>query len=249
MVPPLRLLVCAPQKSGEIFLKNCRPEIQAISIPLIELTPPKGGFGEIDPVIRSLADFDWLILTSQVAADLFFQRVSDLQVSVPTTLSIVVMGEKSGEVLKEFGLSTFYMPEIASSAGLIDFFKSRDMAAKRVLFPRSAQGRMECGDYLSQRGAIVTSLTLYETNYRIPTLHEKNILVQGSYEGVLFTSPMQVGAFQRIKDLSALAGKKIFAIGETTAGELKKYGLTAHVPENPLMEEMLALIERKFNLG
>ena len=84
--PKTTILVTAAQERVDVVIPKLEKKLQRtltkiISLPLIELFPTKDWY-EFDETTKNLPYIDAIILTSQYAADLFFQRLKTLEINI-----------------------------------------------------------------------------------------------------------------------------------------------------------------------
>ncbi len=100
------------------------------------------------------------------------------------------------------------------AAGLAEVIMDRIAEKNEVIFFCGDQRRAELPEKLAEKGIDIIEIVVYQT---IPIPHRVN----GIYEGIIFFSPTAVKSFFQVNKIS---GKTIFfAIGDTTAAEIKKY--------------------------
>lgn len=169
-----------------------------------------------------------LIFTSVNAVEAFFK--SDFIVEDNT---VYCVGIKTAQALKRHGI----LPKITSrnAAELADVLKNH----------KTEDFIHFCGDlalttlkeeFNGQR-IPYRQIVVYKTILLYPKINEK-------YEALVFFSPSGVRSFAGFNNFE---GSKLFAIGETTAAEIKKFSLQEVFtsPENNL-EDLVEVIKREF---
>jgi len=181
--------------------------------PLIKLTPCPL---QIDP-----ARFDWLVLTSPSAVQLFMEQAKkgDLR-KLP---KIMTCGPGSATALKAYGITPDLMPPMDYSAeGLAALLQAHDFKGQRVLRLRSEKAGSLLADVLREKGAAVEDALLY-TNAWIR--YEK----LPAFNSVFFASASAVESFCGQWGADALKDKIIVAIGKPTETALTQVGCTAQI--------------------
>jgi uroporphyrinogen-III synthase len=109
---------------------------------------------------------------------------------------------------------------------------------KKVVFFCGNQRRDELPSFLENNNVEVDEIVVYETT-------ETPVTVTANYDAVMFFSPGAVKSFFAANQLSSSV--ICFAIGNTTAGEIRKYaGNRIIAAGSPSQEEMIAAVIRYF---
>ncbi|MBD2384118.1 uroporphyrinogen-III C-methyltransferase [Cylindrospermum sp. FACHB-282] len=135
-----------------------------IEMPTLEIGPPTS-WEELDRAIANLSDFDWLILTSTNGVDYFFARLTALgkDTRALANLKIAVVGEKTAQSLKQYGIQPDFIPPRFVADSLVENFPE-DISGKTVLFPRvESGGRDVLVKQLTATGAQVIEVAAYES--------------------------------------------------------------------------------------
>ena len=196
---------------------------------------------------EDLNQSDWLVFTSPVAVELFFEELLNQQIDVRTLQDkkIAVIGLKTAEVLKEKGFFVDFMPRETANqeAMLADFCKY--LKGLRVFLAQAKGARNVFENGLKERGATCFKHELYETKIkqkyqgRFASFSKKDILI--------FSSPSMLEAFQvHFKDEAK--ENLALAIGPITAQALKKAGfLRIVVSESASYEGIVSTLMGSFS--
>jgi uroporphyrinogen-III synthase len=141
-----------------------------------------------------------------------------------------VVGEATGKPLELAGIATIHPPAAVDGASLArELVAARRLAGRRVLVPRSADGRPEAIDILRDAGAVVDDVIVYRMERVAPDSpmldRGKELLRAGKAAICAVFAPSQAAA------LAALLGSldrlvaQFVAIGQTTASSLKSLGI------------------------
>ena len=133
--PKTTILVTAAQERVDAIIPNLEKRLQRtltriISLPLIELFPTRD-WHEFDKTTKNLPYIDAIVLTSQYAVELFFQRLKKLDINLANLKNKqwISIGEKTrAKINKNFFCSL--MPTIQNTAGLIKFLTSMHLKNK-----------------------------------------------------------------------------------------------------------------------
>ncbi|MCL7748085.1 uroporphyrinogen-III synthase [Halalkalibacter alkaliphilus] len=135
---------------------------EAIEVPLIEFQSTN--FHQVQKVLNELQDYQWLIFTSTNGVRFFMEQVQTMEQKLNfTSLKIAVVGEKTEEMLERFGLKATVIPKEYVAEGLVEALMGKVKKGERVIVARGNLGRVDLVHQLSQMGAMVTDLFVYET--------------------------------------------------------------------------------------
>ena len=117
--------------------------------------------------------------------------------------------------------------KVCTLSDQFDWFDARPLKGKKILVTQPAKRASRMADGLRALGAKVVLYPCIETTPIRPLE-----IPEGDYDTLVFTSGEGVKSYcswllESGSDMRALAGKKIAAIGSTTADALKEFGLTA----------------------
>ncbi|RMG94185.1 MAG: uroporphyrinogen-III synthase [Chloroflexi bacterium] len=235
-----RVVVTREAEQGMAF---CRKLLAAgfepVLFPVIQFVPRHSD--ALDAALRHLDSFDWLVLTSGNAVRFFCQRADELGVAV-AGVQIAVSGAATAHKLQAFGLTADFVPEKFVGESLVTGLG--DLRGKRVLLPRSRQGRPEIVAQLRAQGADVVEVGLYDTITAVPDATALAELQRG-VDVITFASPSSVRNFWQIIHKygveNVLDRALVACIGPVTAEAAQAAGLTVHVM--PATYTLDALIE------
>jgi uroporphyrinogen-III synthase len=136
---------------------------------------------------RSLADCDWIVLTSA-------QGVNALD-TLPDGPRFAAVGRETARALRARGVEPSHVPHRASGADLGDTLP--DVEGKRIALVRASAAAMDLPDRLRERGAIVEEITAYRTVEAPPSSAGKlrEALLDPDLKAVLFGSGSAVRGF------------------------------------------------------
>lgn len=148
----------------------------------------------------------------------------------------------------------FAVGEVISLREELSWFEGLPLFGKRILVTRATKQSSTLTEKLYGLGAEVTSVPMIEIKPRQLSASEKECINNLSpYNHIWFTSENAVKIFfetleMQGKDSRALAGKKILAIGPSTACALKPYGiLPDHMPSTYTQEGILSLMKSQLS--
>lgn len=224
---------------------------EVISLPLIQILPPQD-FTPLDSTLHDLANFDWLIFTSQNAVTAIADRLATLGIDFreqKPTVKIAAVGKATSEAAQQSGFTVAHIGQGGTSATLVLELVS-ELHEKRVLLPRSDRAASELAPRLQKFGASVTEVIAYRTADTTNVDATSREAVSTS-DAILFFSPSAVHSFaalQKSTALNQLADTVIIgAIGPVTSVALRNAGLRCDFQASePSVEEIVATLAVHF---
>ncbi len=112
-------------------------------------------------------------------------------------------------------------------------------SVKKIIFFCGNQRRETLPEKLKKNGIELEEIVVYKTI-------EKPQIISKHYDGILFFSPSGVRSFFSVNKIKEPV--QLFAIGTTTAKEIKKYSqLPVITPKHPDKEELVQLVIKHFS--
>jgi uroporphyrinogen III methyltransferase/synthase len=222
------------QQASELSQKLGELGANVIEAPTIELAPPTD-WSEVDRVLKSIADFDWVVFTSQNGVQFTRQRLLELDLDARAfgKAKIAVIGDATARAIRdELFLSVDLCPESFVAEALADALAAKDeVKGRRYLLLRADIARPILRERLLKDGASqVQDVPIYQTR-SVADLPEPllNALAGGGVNWITFTSSstarnfaILVGDDYRTK----LANVKLASIGPITSATIRELGLT-----------------------
>jgi uroporphyrinogen-III synthase len=245
----LRVLVTRPRSQNRQISERLKAlGAEPVAVPTIGIVPPRAG-GPLDQALRTLEDYDWVIVTSANGARACLGRARALKVDLAgARVRWAAIGPATAGELREAGIAVAMTP----SRFITDAIASEwpGGAGQRVLLPRTDAAPPGLAEALRARGATVDEITAYRTVLapvrsrakvrRLVTAHE--------VDAVVFTSASTVHGLVRLlgDDRAALAGIEIACIGPVTAAAVTEEGFSPSVvAQRHTVEDLLdALVAR-----
>ena len=171
-----------------------------IEMPAIAIVAPSSWEG-LDEAIAHLLAYDWLILTSANAVEYFFERltIQNKDARAIAGVKIAVVGEKTAQVLKQYGLKPDFIPPEFVADAIASHFPE-PLKGKKVLFPRvETGGREVLVQQLSAQGAEVIEVAAYQS--KCPDNFDSMALAalqQGTVDVITFASSKTVKCFAQL---------------------------------------------------
>jgi len=199
---------------AELLLKE---DLQPLSLPLIELKPIENSV----ELSKLISQSNWIIFTSQNAATIFFDLLSDL--SEISTKKIAAVGQKTADRLKERNIKIDFMP-----SGFKGKTLARELpitANEKALIPRGTKGRKDITEILKSKKIEFFDFPIYENNSIDIDLILWKEVFQSKPDWIVFTSPSIVESFKMNFEKYAFPDPlhiKIACLGNVTADAVEE---------------------------
>jgi uroporphyrinogen-III synthase len=191
----------------------------------------------LDAAIRSLAEFDWILLTSQNAVRFFCQRIHRLELQVAALQNprplVAAVGAATAAAATEEGFRVDTVPKNHSGEALVWELRGA-IGDRKILLPRSDRADDRLPDALRDAGAQVTEIVAYRTAAPL-SLNPKILqsIRDAQVDAIVFASPSSfrflsecVGAAELVELSSRV---RFAAIGPTTARALRADGMRVDI--------------------
>ena len=219
-----------------------------ILLPVIQILPP-GDFSQLDNALRKLAEFDWVLFTSQNAVRIVHERLEYLQIALTTSPAVGAVGRATAE---EAATAGFYVTHISGrplGAALVEELGSQ-LESKSVLLPRSDRANPDIVTALKKHRACVTDVVAYRTISQDAQSGEV-IAKAMSADAVLFFSPSAVNGFDDVCGAGKLAvfatTGVVLASGPVTLAALYAKGISsARAAAEPSVARIIEALANSF---
>ncbi|WP_456278091.1 uroporphyrinogen-III synthase [Bacillus sp. AK128] len=190
------VLTRSEEKSKELAEEIERLGGSSIILPLIEFRPIKLS-KEDEQLLYNLDQVEWLVFTSVNGVQYFFYLIHNLRITLPTGVKIAVVGTKTKEAIVQQGHHPTLLPKEYVAEGLVEGFQEQSISNKTVVYIKGNLARDIIPNELSQLGAEVKELIVYETF--CPTEKTQMIkLLEQKVDAITFTSPSTVHHFVQL---------------------------------------------------
>ena len=197
--------------------------------------------------VKNIKQYDWVAFTSPFGVDVFFEFLSGHGVDIRELagIKIAAIGEATADRIRCRGIFVDYVPEVYSAVQLGTGL-SRLAKGKRVLIPRAQDGAEDLTTVLEEN-AEYEDVPIYTTEFVDGHIDEvSDIVKNGEYDMVLFTSASTVRGFVGALPLQDYSKVNALCIGGQTASQAKKHGMPVTVAKQATLDGMLqALIQWK----
>ena len=182
--------------------------LEPVFLPCIEVHPASGA--DLNEARISSSTADWLLLTSQRAVNVLWPGGG--MPAVP----VAAVGRATASAIEAAGGQVALIGD-SGAAGLVEMLAPR-ARGQSVVFPHASGANPRTRLYLERAGAIVNSLTVYQTLPLAPGPDEVDVVIVGS--------PSAIDGWCRSRTFNDIL---VAAIGETTRDALAGRGRPADV--------------------
>jgi len=222
---------------------------EIIFFPTIKIVP-LADYSKTDKYLLNLEYYNYLILTSVNAVEMFFDRIDKLGMPLNRlTQSIAAVGIKTAERCKGYGLDVNLIPDEFSAEGMAKLFTDKKITGKKILVPGSSLSRDYLSQALTQLGNEVDMVPIY--NVEKISADESSGIVESlqnkKADLFAFTSPSNFKNFceilKLVKPADYFAGTVVAAIGNITqkAIESKEVAVSI-IPDEFTIESLVKKI-------
>lgn len=229
---------------------------EAVEFPVIRMQEPEAQqvLASNERAMRSLEQYDWIVLTSVNSVAYFFNSLRRLRLDIRRMqrARFVAVGPQTKEALAARGIYAEDLPADYQAEGVLELLKSRVNAGEKVLLPRGNLARSIIPDTLRKWGLDVTEAIVYENVAvdegadEVIELFEKEkihiITFTSSSTVKNFVQAMNKHGYQEKETL--LKSVKIACIGPITARTAEEHGLAVDaVAEESTIDSLLHALE------
>lgn len=247
---PLRgktILVTRPEGQAEDLssrLEGLGADI--LEVPTIRIQDPAGR-GPLLEAARTLAVYDWIVLTSVNGVRKLVEAMEESGVGPAAAegAAVAAIGPATAEAAREAGFSVTVVPDRYRAEALLEAIRAaaragpegvrgrtggsgedaRPLAGRRILLARAAEARSVLPEGLEAAGGSVDEVPAYVT---LPPRGEatelRRSLDAGCVDWITFTSSSTVRNFVEMAGTD-LGRTRVAAIGPITAGTARELGL------------------------
>lgn len=240
----LRVLLTRPQGHGNDEWADALRRVGAepLHYPTLTIVPPES-WEPVDAALARLADYDWVVLTSQTAVDFLARRMPGGRFPQTLRAQIAAVGPATARAIEEAGGAVALTPSDNRQEGLIEAL--RPVApGRRVLLPIAAGARALLADTLRSWGCCVEVLPIYRV------MPQEHLGQPPLFDCAVFASPSALRAYLALAGASSLARKIVAVVGKTTAREAEANGVHTTVAATPDIDALIrAIAEARSNRG
>ncbi len=224
------IVVTRPRaQSGELVeaLEDLGADV--LAVPAIEIVDPRS-WDPVDRAIEQIETFDWVVFTSVNGVERFLGRLLERGRDVRSLhrARLAAVGPATGAALRSRGLVVDLVPGEYRAEGVAAAMIAGDLRGKSVLLPRASAAREVLPKMLSDGGAVVSEVHVYDTVATDPP--ERPLLLElvdsGRLDMVTFTSSSTARNFFEMLGTRArrLESTALACIGPVTADTVRGLG-------------------------
>ena len=203
-----------------------------IEIPTIKIEKFQSN-KELQEAIQQLNKYTYLVLTSQNAADIFFNQLDELGLDARALahLKICAIGSSTAKAMKVRGIRADFIPKEFVSESLYETLAPHLTPQDNILIPRAKNAR----DFLVTQLKEICSVHEIHTYESVIDFNQKTelleILTQEKVDYITFASSSSVKNFVQLignENLNQLKQCQLISIGPVTSSALCEAGLTVY---------------------
>ena len=182
-------------------------------------------YSSVDAYLSQAIDANWIVFTSIHGVKHLVARLFALGKDIRSlgSCKIAAIGQATAARLQEYGLCADLVPEVESSAGLLEVFAQQDVKGQRFLLPCAKVASAELPEGLTQLGAQVEKMVVYQTVEMEPGEVDFDYI-----DRILFTSGSTVKAF--VKHYGQVPeGVRCWALGPPTQATAQEHGIATEL--------------------
>lgn len=245
------LVTKSKEQSVESFKNLIDEGARMIYFPTIKIKPIIQS-AKLSEAINRFHEFHFIVFTSQNAVDEFTNIKINYELDI-SKLQIAAVGVSSAEKCLSNGIHVDIIPVEFSSQGLIREFSKIDLKGKKILIPCSSLSRHDLHLGLTELGADVTSIPIYDVEINDLSLLEVEYqeILKNKPDVFVFTSPSSFHCYVEIMNItnvkSYFSNSIICTIGKTTKTAIQDYDINVQlVPENYSLKNVEEAIRKYF---
>ena len=254
----LRVLVGRTRHQASTLSEGLRSlGADVIEIPFIEIRKPRS-YKPLDGALKSIAKYDWLILTSVNGVEALATRMtkSRMRPSQMAHLKIAAIGPATAEAIQKCGLKAAVVPERYIAESVVESLRGK-VKGKRVLLVRARVARDVIPRELRRAGGRVDVVEAYQTAVPPASKRRLQLIMKDPARRphiVSFTSSSTVRNFVALLGgqgrCKAIAGDiQLASIGPVTSATLRENGLPVHIEATEYTIPGLIRAVRKISIG
>ena len=247
----------ARHQAGSLSAELRKLGAQVIEIPFIQIRKPRS-FRPLDSALKSLGNYDWLILTSVNGVEAMWSRLEKLRMAVKSRKGheftraaegtrnkaaltaagpprIAAIGPATKKAIELRGFKVDVVPKVYVAESVVRSL-SRKVKGKQVLLVRAKVARDVIPNELRKAGAHVDVVEAYETVVPEASRRRLQAVLQAPSKRpdvVTFTSSSTVKNFVellgRSRTAKILNGMHMASIGPVTSATLRELGLPVDI--------------------
>ncbi|MGN1038824.1 MAG: uroporphyrinogen-III C-methyltransferase [Mailhella sp.] len=221
---------------------------RVIQFPTIKILPMPD-YAELDEVLNNLSRYGWIVFTSVNGVRFFRERLEALELDARALASVKIaaIGPATAGAVKAMGIRPDLVPSSYIAESIAKAMLERGMEKERVLLPRAKEARDVLPRELTNAGAKVDVIAVYEN---VPSDDNREqvmaALEKGNLDCITFGSSSTVRNFLAsipLEELKKYPNVRFAAIGPVTANTMRELGISPDIqPEEYTIPAMVEAI-------
>jgi uroporphyrinogen III methyltransferase/synthase len=201
---------------------------EVVELPAIRIEP-RTDSAEVREAIARISEYSLICLTSPNGVGMLFEALAaaGLDARALAGATVAAIGPGTARALAKQGIAADVVPERFVAEALVEALVGVEVDGRRVLVARAAEARDVLPDSLSERGAEVDVVALYETVREEPDAETVEAAQGADY--VTFTSSSTVANLTDALGERFPSGARIVSIGPVTSEAAHAAGLKVDV--------------------
>jgi uroporphyrinogen III methyltransferase/synthase len=201
---------------------------EVVELPAIRIEP-RLDTDVVRMAVEAIHTYALVCLTSPNGVHLLFEAMAaqGRDARALTHAQVAAIGPGTAAALAEHGITADFVPERFVAESLVEALGAFPVEGRPVLVARAAEARDVLPDALSERGARVDVVPLYETVTEDPAPEAVEAARSADY--ITFTSSSTVTNLLAALDGKLPEGAKVVSIGPVTSAALREAGYDAAV--------------------
>lgn len=231
-------------RAGESKLTTSLRELGCgvIEMPSIRIVPTVSENNELKNAISNLRDYSWLVFTSAVGVNIFFDYLIENEIDIRKLqhMKIAVVGSETKKEILKRGLTVDLMPDDYNGTALANKIAMQADKNEKILLLRAKIASEDILNILQESGFTAIDIALYETLFEEPA---QKLLECAQIDYVTFTSSSTVEGFVKPMPDFDFSKIKAVCIGEQTAKTARKYGFQVFISKKAGIDSMVEKIK------
>ena len=236
-----KTIIVARASPGTSKLSDSLREVgcQVFEMPSPKIIPLTSAGSQIENAIERINDFSWLVFTSAVGVNMFFDYISHkgLDIRMLHHLKTACVGAETERELRKRGIISDYRPDVYNGEALAQGLAQLLKKGEKMLIARAKDGADDLPQVLSQSDVMVEDVAIYEKELVLEKIEIPGI------EYAAFTSSSAVQWFADSVEGVDFSKIKAICIGNSTAAKAKSFGMETHTSENATIDSLVSKIK------
>jgi len=213
-----------------------------IEITCLKIAPLIGPVNMLTERLESINDYSWIIFTSRVGVNIFFDYLKELGIDVRKLVNIKIacVGMETEKEVNKRGIRVDYVPGEYNGAALARGLSGVVKNGEKLLIPRAKDGDKDLTDILTDAGITFDDVPIYE---KVKDVKPVAVITENDFDLAAFTSPSTVKCFAENFVNMDLSNIKAVCIGEKTAAAARSRGMEVYVSAEATVESMVERIK------